>query len=340
MPTKPPQPQRLGGSASAPSLSGQPVDPRHESAEAPPPGYAPVGVATRPGRQQLPVTGNSASLGASASNALYGQPSFSSLYVEPEDLEPGPGTYDIPTGLGYQHVSTRQSVPSISLTAKHDKSWAKVMITKAHNDAFKCRGTPGPGTYVPNLPENQARIRFGTGKRKPLADANFRAPGPVYEVRGVPDNPPAQVRFGKADRFSDGASLANQLGSAGPGQYELATVFDGVKHAKSFGASHRAYDHVRFPGSDKEGVGKQSPGPGAMKQFFNDGQHVGFGRAERLPKDNAGKRAPGPGAYEAHNRAYPFSRNQSCYSFGRPHAKGRMDWKKAGKATNTTWGIC
>jgi hypothetical protein len=276
-----PQPKRLNASASAPALTGQPLNPAGNDDVEITPGYPPVGTVTRPGKRQFPVTGNSASLGQSSSVALYGQPSYSSLYVEPEDLEPGPGTYDIPPGIGYQHESTKESLPQVSLTAKHDRSWAKVMITKAHNDAFKCRDSPGPGTYKPQFVPNQARIRFGTGKRKPLADTNFRAPGPVYEVRGVPDNPEAQTKFGKADRFSrDGTSLAAQLASAGPGQYELDTVFDGMSLAKSFGASHRAYDKVRFPGSERQFVGRNSPGPGALKPLYNDSVRV---RPRRAP---------------------------------------------------------
>lgn len=338
MATRPPQPRRLNNSASAPSLTGSPLN-GDDSADGTP-GYPPSGVTTRPGRRQLPNTGNSASLGESASAALYGQPSYSALYVEPEDLEPGPGTYDIPPGLGYQHESQKASLPNVSLTAKHDRAWSKVLISKDHCDAFKCRNTPGPGSYKPESLNSQARVRFGTSKRRPLNDTNFRAPGPVYEVRGVSDNPEAQVKFGKADRFSrDGVSLSAQLSSAGPGQYELDTVFDGSRLAKSFGASHRAYDHVRFPGSEREFVGKASPGPGACKPFCNDGSRVSFGRAERLAANHDSKRAPGPGAYDNHLRSYPFSRNLSTYSFGRPHAAGRLNWKKALHAHNTTWGM-
>lgn len=286
----------------------------------------------------MPATGNQASFGESASVALYAVPSYSSLYPDPQDLEPGPGTYDLPGGCGQQYESTKDTLPLISLTAKHDRSWARVMISKDHNEVFKCRCTPGPGNYKPALPATQARVRIGTGKRKPLNDTNFRAPGPVYEVRTNPDEPSAQVRFGKADRFSGGQSLSAQLSSAGPGQYEVSTVFDGVNLAKSFGASHRAYDSVRFPGGDKQFQCTASPGPGASRPFQNDAVQMSFGRQERLPS-NKGAKAPGPGTYDNHLRQYPFSKNMSTYSFGRPQPRGRLDWSQLAKLQNSTWGL-
>jgi len=275
--------------------------------------------------------------------ALYAAPSYSSLYVDPEDLEPGPGAYDINQSFGHQHLSTKESQPSVSLTAKHGRSWAKVMISKDHLGVLMARDTPGPGTYKPpgcGQVESQARVRFGSSKRKPLADTHFRAPGPVYDVRTAPEQCPHNIRFTKANRFErDGEALSASLGATGPGQYEETSVFDGVRLAKSFGASNRAYDKVRFPGSEREMIGKESPGPGACQPWQNSGPVVSFGRAERLPGNNSGKRAPGPGHYEAHEKPYPFSRSQSCYSFGRPAARGRLDFKKMRLLTNTTWGI-
>jgi len=263
----------------------------------------------------------------SASVGLYASPSFSSMYAEVEDLEPGPGSYDLPQSFGYQQLSQHMSQPCSSLTAKHDKSWAKVWISKDHLSSFMARGSPGPGTYQPELLSKESRIRFGTSTRKPLSDSNFRAPGPVYDLPSSVE-PPKSVKFSKANRFDvDNQSLSKLLGSTGPGQYEVPGSFDNQRLAKSFGASHRAYDRVRFPGSDRVGIGRQSPGPGSLQPFQNAGKGVSFGRAERLPGNNADKRAPGPGAYDNHERGLPASRNQSCYSFGRPPAKARVDFK-------------
>lgn len=321
--SKPAQPRKLGASASDPALSVI----KHASQEL---------SATRPGNRSA---GGPSQTVSTAALALYAAPSYSSLYVEPEDLEPGPGAYDITQSFGYQVQSTKESQPSVSLTAKHDRSWAKVMISKDHLGVLKARDTPGPGTYKPSAGvESQARVRFGSSKRQPLADTHFRAPGPVYEVRNEPDSC-QNVRFTKSNRFGgDGEALSNSLGSTGPGQYENSGVFDGVRLAKSFGASNRAYDKVRFPGSERAMVGRESNGPGACMPWQNTGSSISFGRAERLPGDGK-ERKPGPGHYEAHLKPYPFSRSQSTYSFGRPAARGRMDWKRMRDLTNTTWGI-
>lgn len=324
----PAQPLRLGASASDPGIRGV-------ASHAPSADLAP----TRPGKLQK--SGTSSQTTSTAALALYAAPSYSSLYVDPEDLEPGPGAYDLHPGFGYQHESTKESHPSVSLTAKHDRAWSKVMISKDHLSVLKARDTPGPGTYKPTGPESQARVRFGGSKRPPLADTHFRAPGPIYEVRGDTDsNLKCNIRFMKANRFErDGEALSSSLGSTGPGQYELNSVFDGVRLGKSFGASNRAYDKVRFPGSEKVFLGKESPGPGGCMPWQNTGCSLSFGRAERLPGDTHGKRAPGPGQYEAHDKPYPFSRNQSCYSFGRPHPRGRLNWGRMKNQHNTTWGI-
>jgi len=264
-----------------------------------------------------------------ASVALYATPSYSSLYTEPEDLEPGPGTYDIPDAIGHQQLSTKFSGQSVSLTAKHDKAWSKVMITKDHLTAIMGRGNPGPGTYVPRMVNSDARVRIGTATRPGLANTKFRAPGPVYEVRTNPDNPPQHTRFSKANRFAmDNISLSKSLGSTGPGQYEDKSIFDGTHLSKSFGASHRAYDRVRFPGSDKEGKCRSSPGPGPQYPLSNDGKATPFSRAQRFTDDPSGKRAPGPGAYTVHDKPNPDMKTQSTYSFGRPSAKGRMDFAR------------
>lgn len=318
----PPQPRVLSQSASAPALTHQPSKNDFNK-----------GSATRPGRNQQAMTAT-----GTTALALYAAPSFSSLYVEPEDLDPGPGAYDLAPSLGFQHESTKDSGPALSLTAKHDKSWAKVMITKEHMKAFKAKDTPGPGTYQPEQVASQSRVRFGTDKRMQLAETKFRAPGPVYETRTAPDVVPSKTKFGKANRFErDGDSLSASLGNTGPGMYEVATDFDGQKLAKSFGASHRAYDKVRFPGSERTMVGRASPGPGAMRDFHNDGSKMSMGRAERLPANSIGKRSPGPGAYD-HEKPPPFSRSQSVYSFGRPHARSRLDHKQLRHLSNSTWG--
>lgn len=322
--SKPSQPRRLGASASDPAISVV----KHASQEL---------AATRPGNKSA---GGPSQTVSTAALALYAAPSFSSLYVDPEDLEPGPGAYDLHGAIGHQYESTKESQRSVSLTAKHDRSWAKVMISKDHLNVLMARDTPGPGTYKPSGGvQSQARVRFGSGKRAPLNDTHFRAPGPVYEVRNEPDSC-QNVRFCKANRFGgDGETLAKSLGSTGPGQYENSGSFDAGRLAKSFGASMRAYDKVRFPGSERMMIGRESPGPGGLMAWQSQAKDVSFTRAPPRPDPTGGARAPGPGHYENHEKPYPHSRSQSCYSFGRPHARGRLNWGKMRLLTNTTWGI-
>jgi hypothetical protein len=275
---------------------------------------------------------------ASGSVALYATPSHASLCVEPDDLEPGPGHYDLPRNFGYQQESTKISGAVVSLTAKHEKSWDKVFVTKDHCQVLLGKGTPGPGAYDPGLgPASQARIRFGTGQRQPLNDGSFRAPGPVYDVAGDSDSVEKKQRFGKASRFDAVGDAVAPASAVAPGQYEAGTLFDGARLGKSFGASHRAYDKVRFPGSDRLQLCKASPGPGSLQPFTNSGKSITFPHAERLPLKFDGR--PGPGAYDNHERAYPHSRNQSCYSFGTPSARGRIDYKQMRSMGNSMWGV-
>lgn len=272
---------------------------------------------------------------------MYSVPSYSSLYADAEDLEPGPGSYDMPPGFGVQHESTKDTIPSMSLTAKHSKAWSKVLITKDHLCELMARDTPGPGTYQPEVLNSQANVRFGTSKRKPISDTAERAPGPEYHVRTAPTDINHQIKFSKASRFDrDPDAMSGSLGQTGPGKYQHSTQFDGVRLAKSFGISHRAYDKVRYPGAERQWVGTLSPGPGSYKPFILDGKRYSFSKAQRLKDLNTWKgKVPGPGQYDNHDKANPSSRNQSVYSFGKPHAKGRLDWKQLRNQTNTTWGI-
>jgi len=277
---------------------------------------------------------------ASQMISLYATPSYSALYADAEDLEPGPGSYDLPHGIGVQHESTKESLPSVSLTAKHSKSWAKTMITKDHLNELMARDTPGPGTYQPEMLNTQASVRFGTSKRRPLSDLTERAPGPEYQVRTTPNEISARVKFSKASRFDrDPDGVSGSLGQTGPGQYETTTIFDGVRLAKSFGISHRAYDKVKFPGSERLMVGRLSPGPGAYRPFLMDGKRYSFSKATRLSTTKSVGRVPGPGQYDNHEKSNPTSRNISTYSFGKPRAKGRIDWKQMRNMGNSTWGI-
>merc|ERR1719379_1993926 len=100
------------------------------------------------------------------------------------------------------------------------------MITKDHLNTLKGRDTPGPGTYQPSTLPSQVRVKFGTSSRNQLSDTAFRAPGPIYEVRTMPDQVLHNQKFSKADRFGALDKLGSSMGAIGPGQYEPVTSFD------------------------------------------------------------------------------------------------------------------
>jgi hypothetical protein len=296
--------------------------------------------------------------GASSAVGLYGTPSYSSLFVEPEDLEPGPGSYDISNNFGHQPLSTTRSQPSLSMTARHDKSWSKVMITKDHLSTLIARDTPGPGTYVPLPAMTQSRVRFGTSQRRGISDSSFKAPGPVYDTE-VPtgDHQKVTVKFSKASRFRDEdlrravpgpgdyprrvrASSGKEIGSEGRVPAEAISGFNASRMAKSFGVSHRAYDRVWFPGSERLETGRMSPGPGTARPFQNNGKGVSFPGAPRMPPNLAAKRAPGPGAYDNHERENAVTESSPKFGMGRPNAKGRLNLKQMRLLTHTSsWGL-
>jgi hypothetical protein len=232
------------------------------------------------------------------------------------------------------------------MTAKHEKSWEKVMITKDHLSAQLARGTPGPGSYHALQLASQARVRFGTSKRRGLSDNGFKAPGPVYDVlEEAGDQQKVNVRIGREGRFK-----TFDEGVPGPGNYprkedgsspcDATTGFNGGKLSKSFGASHRSYDKVFFPGCEREKRCRMSPGPGTLKPFDNAGFGRTFGGAPRMPPNLAAKRAPGPGAYDNHERETAVFSSSSSWSMGRPQARGRLDLKQMKILTHSsTWGI-
>lgn len=236
-----------------------------------------------------------------------------------------------------------------SLTAKHGRSWSKVLISKHHNQELLCRGSPGAGTYQPRLIKSQASVKIGTGGRSSVGDKQERSPGPVYDLRGRPDAE-RNVKFGQDDRFG-----TDRPPTLGPGSYESLTQFDGVRNAKTFGVSFESYRKVKTPGIERELRGRTSPGPGPYSANF--GKNVlgytfsgvrSFPRAERLKHRAGGHvRVPGPGAYdnasvlEVANMGCPSSEIQSVKTrtFGKPSTKPRLDFKALNIFSNSTWGM-
>jgi hypothetical protein len=282
--------------------------------------------------------------------SLYSPPSYTSLWADTDDPEPGPGAYEVLSSFGLQPESTKRTGSSTSLTAKHGKSWAKVLISKHHNQELLCRESPGAGTYQPKMLKSQASVKFGGGQRSNInGNTADRSPGPVYEVRSKPDSK-TNTKFPQDDRFP-----TDREPTLGPGQYEALTQFDGTRLAKSFGCSFEAYRKVKTEGIERELRGRTSTGPGVYTENFGKNLPTytftgvySFPRAERMRhRTSSTTRVPGPGAYdnvkvlEVAKGSCASSNvwNQSVRSFGKPSTKPRLDFKQLRIFSNTTWGM-
>lgn len=260
---------------------------------------------------------------ALANSALYGSKSYSALFSDPECYDPGPGQYELPGGFGYQMESHKESMNSKTIAPKNSDGWSKVLISKDHMAELLARGTPGPGSYTPSHVTSQASVRFGTSQR-PNPNGPGESPGPVYDVRGGPQEFSQNVKFGRDERFD----MAPSEGEVGPGQYTAHTQFDGNKMAKSFGISHRAYDKVKMPGSERQFRGRTSPGPGNFQPFVAGGRNFSFPKSNR-PEMRSDSNPVGPGAYGlATNK-----KSVSSYSFGKPSCSSRLSWGPLGVRT-------
>lgn len=270
---------------------------------------------------ESPYLNKSSSNSKKLNSSLYGSKSYACLFEEPECYDPGPGQYDLPPGFGLQTESNKESMVVQSMTAKHEDGWKKVLISKEHLCELFARGTPGPGTYIPFHVDSQASVRFGTSVRPEPYYPND-SPGPVYDCRGGPEAAPHLIRFGREHRFAD-VFKENQVG---PGQYPFQTQFDGVRLAKSFGITHRAYDKVKMPGSERVNRGRASPGPGNFKPFVAGGRNFSFPKSCRPAINGTGGNPVGPGSYTSQSEC--DKRTSAVYSFGKPSCAARFNWKK------------
>jgi len=283
---------------------------------------APLPETTLPFNGSSPIKGIDPFRSMKMYTALYGSKSYSSLFTEPENKDPAPGQYELPTGFGYQMESHKETFTSKSIAPKSD-GWAKVLITKDHMAELLSRGTPGPGSYTPGYVESQASVRFGTSLR-PNPNAPDSSPGPVYDVRGCAEDAVQNVKFGRDGRFD---ALPEE--EVGPGKYPMHTQFDGAKKAKSFGISHRAYDKVKMPGSERQYRGRTSPGPGNFQHFVSGGRNFAFPKSNR-PAMRSDNNPVGPGQYGC---ADAGGKTISTYSFGKPSVSARFNWSGLGIRT-------
>jgi len=287
---------------------------------------------------------------------LYATPSYSALYDALEDPEPGPGSYDLQGSLGLQASSKKLTAPSIAMADKNDHAWSKVLISKGHNKALLCRGSPGAGTYNPELTQSQASVRFSLAKRGDapgMKPAGYESPGPMYDCRGAPGDPTAEGNFrartvvGKDRRWASEEQI-KAMTTLGPGQYESGTAFDGLHLSKTFGCSMRAYDKVITPGFDRFLVGQLSPGPGPYREeFARGGRSHSFAKATRLRDSKRHMRTPGPGAYDDHEKIEiarlstmdSLKKTPKTTAFGKPSNRARLDFRSLQKFQSSCWGL-
>jgi hypothetical protein len=172
-----------------------------------------------------------------------------------------------------------------------------------------------------------------------------QGPGKFYNVREDVGQPAQgrkpNVQFGKSQRFW----VPGEHLTIGPGQYQHKSTLEAGRKAKSFGASVRAYDHVKYQDGELSFKGRNSPGPGPYRQDFGkDCISHPMGLAKKLPRVKLSDTpdSMGPGYYSVTNlkRGVESSDNQSGgVSFGRPRRKKhRFDFKKLGQCGNRVFG--
>lgn len=227
------------------------------------------------------------------------------------------------------------------------------MVTKAHEDAFRCREGPGHAYHPRNGALGKKTTKIGTSLRPDMSTTlgvdPHGSPGPGYNLRDVPKaedrmHGPEDAAFGKSHRFSKDA-----VNAIGPGQYApKATGLNG-NTGKSFSVGRSAYNKVIRPGWETEGQCKTSPGvgPPLWSNINKDGSRaMSIGHAERFPRSSSGC-SPGPGAYNRDERDVSRqagsicsdTRSPSSFRFGRTPTKPRFrQLLAANTAKRGAWG--
>eukprot|EP00747_Dinoflagellata_sp_TGD_P075788 gnl/TRDRNA2_/TRDRNA2_158876_c0_seq1.p1 gnl/TRDRNA2_/TRDRNA2_158876_c0~~gnl/TRDRNA2_/TRDRNA2_158876_c0_seq1.p1 ORF type:complete len:355 (+),score=19.73 gnl/TRDRNA2_/TRDRNA2_158876_c0_seq1:106-1170(+) len=250
--------------------------------------------------------------------ALYSTPSIQAqleLNDIPESAQdPGPGHYFHPdsygfSSLGNQKFSKCASAPEIEIPRTGWDQWAKVRISKGHSRVVCGQDSPGPIYGMPSS-LNLKAAKIGTSLRPDLSRAlgvdPDGSPGPqAYTLpRYDPLNKSCSVKkdrsFGRSARFA----VQQGAGNIGPGQYSRKDQCLDLKTGRSFGIGRSYYDRVIRPGWEREGQGRDGPGPGSplWRDLHKDGSRAySIGTAQRFPADRSVAN-PGPGAYDRRER--------------------------------------
>jgi hypothetical protein len=250
--------------------------------------------------------------------------------------------------MGVQFASNYATTPQWSLTAKHDKSWNKVLITPEHNKVNFGKQSPG-AIYHPKeeFAAHPAKSVWGTDKKLKPTQGNGLTQGPdaFYEVRqkdyfSPPQGKNLKTSYGTSERFPDVRDPG-----IGPGQYQHKSSLEAGRKAKSFGTSVRAYDRVWYQDSTENFRGRCSPGPGPYRQDFGkDSLAFQMSLAPKLQpvKLSDTPQTMGPGYYapEKVKKGVQSSENMSGgAAFGKPRRKKhRFDFKRLGQCGNRVFG--
>lgn len=232
--------------------------------------------------------------------------------------EPGPTHYFGPdsqgfSSLGRQKFSKCVSAPEISLPRTGWNEWETILVTKAHQNAYKGRCSPGAKYEIPSTLDSKAP-KIGTSLRPDLSMSlgvdPHGSPGPTINLRDGPSaqigegSPPpgrANKGFGLASRFHDFRGSS----TTGPGQYRRKDSALRLDNGRSIGTGRAAWEKVITPGWECEGRCRQSPGVGPplwSDPLKNGSRAMSIGKAERFPKKAAESCSPGPGAYRQDER--------------------------------------
>lgn len=272
--------------------------------------------------------------------------------------EPGPGHYFGPESNGFsslsvQRFSKNRSEPVISMAKTSWKEWGKVYITKGHVAGMKGKDAPGVGTYLSNKQLStlgKAAPKMGTSLRQDLASTlgvdPYCSPGPAYNTDNAFKSLETEKssKIGRSKRFQgDGMGV-----DVGPGQYDRKDVALKFNTGRSFGIGRVFYDKVLRPGSDREGQGKESfgPGPPLWRDISKDGSHAHMiPKTKRFQEDRERASTPGPGAYDREERSVSGlrsvcsdTRTPGGTKFGKPPRKPRLRQNLASVTANNSQG--
>ncbi|CAG9466691.1 unnamed protein product [Pedinophyceae sp. YPF-701] len=192
---------------------------------------------------------------------------------------PGPGAYPHPTSLGDQTLSVKASAGRVGFPTSQRSNQ---VCYKGQEEQFYARGTPGPGTYVPDRALGEqtlagrtsaATVSFSReeramnkgGSRAKAKAMDVPGPGDYFKLEPIGTNKPA-FSFSKAARGSRPGSLA-----AAKAEMEAGQGATKLKVPESLGSQlrsdKRTYPQFRFSQQQRfKAAGttdETTPGPGS-----------------------------------------------------------------------------